>query len=76
MTLAAAASSGGSAALGFLIIIASMGAYWAPAAVAWIRHVPNAGSVTVLNGFLGWTVIGWIIALAMACRSIPPEVKA
>jgi hypothetical protein len=52
-----------------LIVLLSIVSYWTPAIVAWIRHVPNAGSVTVINGFLGWTVIGWIVALAMACRS-------
>lgn len=27
------------------------------------------GSVMVLNAFLGWTVIGWVVALYMAVRS-------
>ena len=69
----AAASSGdaGSAVLGIIVILASIAAYWVPAAVAWIRRVPNAGSVTVINLFLGWTIIGWVAALAMACRSRP-----
>jgi hypothetical protein len=52
-----------------LIVLLSIASYWLPAIVAWVRHVPNAGSVTVINGFLGWTVVGWIVALAMACRS-------
>lgn len=29
----------------------------------------NTGSVVVLNLFLGWAVIGWVVALAMACRT-------
>ena len=33
--------------------------------------MPNDGSVIVVNVLLGWTVVGWIIALAMACRSKP-----
>lgn len=60
-----------SGVLGFIIIIASIVAYWAPTIVAASRHVPNRGSVIVINLFLGWTVIGWVIALAMACRSKP-----
>lgn len=68
---AASPGGGGSAVLGVLLIILGVAAYWVPAAVAWIRRVPNAGSVTVINVFLGWTVIGWIVALAMACRSQP-----
>ena len=46
-------------------------AYWAPSITAGVRRVPNVGSVIVVNLFLGWTVVGWIVALAMACRSIP-----
>jgi len=26
-------------------------------------------AVVIINGLLGWTVIGWIVALAMACSS-------
>lgn len=44
-------------------------AYWTPTFVALIRGVRNTGSVIVVNLFLGWTVIGWIVALAMSCRT-------
>lgn len=54
---------------GALITVTAMGTYWLPSIIAWIREVPDKGSVTVINGFLGWTFIGWIVALAMACRS-------
>ena len=36
------------------------------------RKVPNFGSIAVINLFLGWTLIGWVVALAMAFRSVPP----
>ena len=52
-------------------VIVLIGGYWAPTITAWARHVPNRGSVAVINGFLGWTVVGWVVALAMACRSQP-----
>lgn len=42
--------------------------YLLPAIIAAVRKVPNADSVAVVNIFLGWTVLGWIIALAMAAR--------
>lgn len=45
--------------------------YFVPLIVAMLRHVPNVGSVAVINLFLGWTVIGWVVALAMAARSRP-----
>ena len=40
--------------------------YFLPTVVAYSNKKNNKGSVTVINIFLGWTVIGWIIALAMA----------
>ncbi len=43
--------------------------YMLPSSVAIVRKVPNVGSIIVINFFLGWTVIGWVIALAMAARS-------
>lgn len=51
--------------VGILLLIG----YFIPTIVAYARSVPNKGSVAVVNFFLGWTVIGWIIALAMAARS-------
>ena len=49
--------------------IALILAYWAPTIVVLARKAPSPGSVIVVNFFLGWTVVGWIVALAMACRS-------
>lgn len=40
-----------------------------PTIVAVARKVTNQGSVAVINFFLGWTLIGWVAALAMACRT-------
>lgn len=72
-----AASGSGSSAGGVILTIAllifAVAAYWAPTLVAYLRHVPNVGSVAVIDGLLGWTVIGWIIALAMACRDTRPQ---
>ena len=60
-----------SALAGFAEILAAIGAYFTPLVVALARKVPNRGSVVVVNVLAGWTVIGWIVALAMACRSVP-----
>jgi hypothetical protein len=45
--------------------------YWVPTIVAVVRRneVPSVAAVVVVNCFLGWTLIGWVVALAMACRS-------
>lgn len=49
--------------------------YWSPTIVGYARHVPNQGSVLVIDAFLGWTVVGWVVALAMACRSVPQPLE-
>lgn len=59
----------GGALLGVLGLIVLLLAYFVPVFVAFSRGVPNKGSVFVVNLFLGWTVVGWIVALAMAARS-------
>ena len=43
--------------------------YFIPSIVAWARSVKNVGSIIVVNVFLGWTFIGWVVALAWACSS-------
>lgn len=52
-----------------LIIIAAILFYFFPSIVALSRSAPNAGSVVILNLFLGWTFIGWVISLAMSFGS-------
>jgi len=54
-----------------LIVLLVLGTYFAPTIIAMIRSVPNRWSVAVVNFFLGWTFIGWVVALAMAARSVP-----
>jgi hypothetical protein len=48
-------------------------AYLLPLIIALIRKVP-AGGVAAMNILLGWTVIGWLVALLMACRYAPRPV--
>lgn len=50
----------------FLVVLVL---YFLPSIVALARKVTHQGSVVVINVFLGWTFIGWVIALAMACRT-------
>ena len=42
-------------------------AYMLPWAIAAVRDVPHWG-VFWVNLLLGWTIVGWIIALVMALR--------
>ena len=45
----------------FLIIL-----YFVPAVTAYENKKKNKQAILVINIFLGWTFIGWIVALAMA----------
>lgn len=64
----------GSDAGGAALLIVILVLYFVPTLIAWARHVPNLGSVVVIDVFLGWTLIGWVVALAMAVRTVPPTV--
>lgn len=70
----AAGTSAGATILGIVLVLAALVMYWLPTIIAAIRHVPHIGSVAVVDAFLGWTVIGWVVALSMACRSRRTEV--
>lgn len=43
--------------------------YMLPWAIAATRGKSNSGAIGLLNLLLGWTIIGWIVALVMACGS-------
>lgn len=76
--ITAATAPGSNAAASVIVIIlilVSIGAYWVPTAVAYVRRseIPNMASIVVINAFLGWTIVGWVVALAMAVRSRPQQ---
>lgn len=48
------------------VTIVPMFFYFLPALVAWERGLKNALSITLLNLFLGWTILGWVIAICLA----------
>ena len=52
-------------------LVFGLALYFLPAIVAAVRHTHNATGVLLLNLFLGWTVIGWFVALLMALCSVP-----
>jgi hypothetical protein len=51
------------------IIAVSVAFYLLPVIIAGIRRVPGIGAVAVINVLLGWTLVGWVVALALALRS-------
>ncbi len=54
---------------GLFVLGAIVGIYFLPTIVAVNRNGVNTGSIVVINVFLGWTLIGWVVALAMAART-------
>jgi hypothetical protein len=42
--------------------------YFLPTIIAFAREKRDAVSILVLNLLLGWTMIGWVIALVWALR--------
>ena len=55
--------------LGLLLALTAL--YFLPTMLALDRRVPNKWSVVVINVVLGWTIVGWAVALAMAVRDKP-----
>jgi T4 superinfection immunity protein len=74
-TLATYASDSGSAAGGLvlLIVLGGLGfvVWLIPGFVAIMRHHHNCGAIWCLTIFLGWTFIGWLIALVWAFTNPP-----
>lgn len=56
--------AGGFCYLGFWALL-----YLFPAFVAVLRKHLNALPIFIINLFLGWTLIGWVVALAWACTA-------
>lgn len=48
--------------------------YFLPTIVAFARSKRDSTSILVLNFFLGWTAIGWVIALVWALKQDVPLV--
>lgn len=40
--------------------------FWLPTIVAFYRKHPSRGGILALNLLLGWTFVGWVVALAWA----------
>lgn len=49
--------------------------YFLPTIIAAARQSRNTLPIGLLNGLLGWTIVGWVGALVWAClaAAAPPE---
>jgi hypothetical protein len=59
---------GGMAVVAWIFTILSA-FYFLPWAIAATRGKADAGSIGLINWLLGWTGVGWIVALVMACTA-------
>jgi hypothetical protein len=54
--------------IGVVVLVSAL-LYFLPSVIAFSRSIPDRGMVLVLNLFLGWTFLGWVVSLARACGS-------
>ena len=57
-------------------LVAFLFLYFLPGLVADHRHHHQRGSIWVINLLLGWTLLGWVVALALACSMVKPPERA
>jgi hypothetical protein len=70
----AAGMTGNGDAFGAVLLMAILSAaYMFPTIIAAVAHARLIGPVVVVNLFLGWTLIGWVVALAMAVGGSAPR---
>lgn len=49
---------------GILLLLIAVGLYFSPSIIGYNKK--NANAICMLNLLLGWTVLGWIVALIWA----------
>jgi hypothetical protein len=63
-----------------LMLLIGVAIYASPSALAVHRDCKATGGIISLNILLGWTVVGWLIALSWAAwgkaRTAPPTIPA
>jgi len=60
-----------SAVGGFAVIVLGLAAYFIPTMLGWEKRDRTA--IFLLNLFLGWTLVGWVVALVWAVKYEAPE---
>jgi hypothetical protein len=54
-----------------LFLVAAVALYWTPTYLAWELGCTHIGHIALVNFLLGWTVIGWVVAVVMAWHDRP-----
>ena len=55
------------------VVFLLVAVYLVPMLVADMRGHHQQRMIAVINIFLGWTVIGWVVALALACSAVKSD---
>lgn len=50
----------------FIVVLVGIASYFYPTIEAVVRQAPNTAAIVMLNLFLGWTLVGWVVALVWA----------
>ena len=50
--------------------VVALAVYFLPSFIGYKREVRKLGSLIVVNVFFGWTLLGWVVSLAMAMRTV------
>jgi Na+/proline symporter len=64
--------TGGGLPKGGIMIVISAAIYVLPSLLAWKNESPRRTKILLINLLLGWTVIGWIVAMVMTFAYAPP----
>ena len=51
-----------------IVLLPMMAVYFIPAIVAYSKHKVNRAAILAVNFFLGWTFVGWVVALFWALK--------
>ncbi len=55
--------------LGIVVLTTSF-IYFVPTLIAFLRRHHNRNAIFVLNFFLGWSFIGWVVSLSWALTKV------
>jgi Superinfection immunity protein len=64
----------GIAFFAIMLLLLGLAIYFLPWLVAMARKTPRAPAIFVLNLLLGWTFVGWVVALVWALAEMPQAV--
>jgi amino acid transporter len=73
MDPASAFSGAFGAVIGLFVIAVCIALYFLPAIIAYKRDHHNRLAILVMDLLVGWSFIGWAIALVWACTAVKKE---